>query len=53
MNTFPHPTVFAYVETTIPIGMTLSDYRRSLPRRAPGRLARLRLRAYPSAREKR
>ena len=41
MNTFSQPPVFAYLETSVPVGMTLADYRRELPRR-PSRAARVR-----------
>jgi len=39
-NSFHLPIPFAYVETTIPSGMTIAEYRASRPPR-PGRLARL------------
>jgi hypothetical protein len=39
MNTFSQPPVFAYLETTIPVGMTIPEYRAARPPK-PSRLAR-------------
>jgi hypothetical protein len=39
MTAVTYPTPFAYIETTIPAGVTIDEFRRSRPAR-PGRFQR-------------